>query len=44
MVADVLIKAGEFIFSLDFIVLETEDVMSTKNEILVILGRPFLAT
>jgi len=38
MVDDVLIKVGEFIFSMDFAVLETEGVMSTKNEIPVILG------
>jgi len=38
MVKDILIKVGEFIFSVNFVVLETEVVMSPKNEISVILG------
>jgi len=44
MVEDVLIKVGEFIYVVDFVVLDTEVVMSPKNEIPVILGRPCLAT
>ena len=44
MVEGVLIKVGEFIFPVDFVVLKTEGVLCTENEILIILGRPFLAT
>ena len=33
MVEDVLIKVGEFIFSVDFIILETKVVMSPENRI-----------
>jgi len=43
-VEDVLIKVGEFIFPVDFIVLETTPIENPKGQILVILGRPFLAT
>jgi len=43
-IADVLIKVGEFIFPVDFIVLETAPVENLRGQILVILGRPFLAT
>ena len=38
IVEDVLIKVGEFIFLVDFVVLETEVVVSTEMEILGILG------
>jgi len=44
MVEDVLIKVRKFIFLVDFVILETEVVMNPKNEIPVILGRPFFAT
>ena len=37
---DVLIKVDKLIFSADFIVLDMEE----DEEILIILGRPFLAT
>jgi len=43
-IADVLIKVGEFIFPVDFVVLETAPVENLRGQILVILGRPFLAT
>ena len=36
MVEDVLIKEGEFIFSVGFVVLETEAVMTPENKIPVI--------
>ena len=39
-----LIKIGEFIFPVDFIVLETAPVENPRGQIPVILGRPFLAT
>ena len=44
MVEDVLIKVREFIFSVDFVVLETEDVVSLENKIPEVLSKPFLAT
>ena len=44
LVADVLIKVGEFIYPVDFVVLETESVANPDAQILVILGRPFLVT
>ena len=43
-IEDKLIKVGEFIFPVDFIVLETSPVENPRAHILVILGRPFLAT
>ena len=44
IVEDVLIKVGDFVFSVDFVVLETQPVSNPKNQIPIILGRPFLAT
>jgi hypothetical protein len=44
IVKDVLIKVDKFYFPVDFIVLDTEPVQVIESEILVILGRPFLAT
>jgi hypothetical protein len=44
IVEDVLIKVDKFYFPVDFIVLDTEPVQVIGNEILVILGQPFLAT
>jgi len=41
---DVFIKVGEFIFLVDFIVLETTPVSNPRRQIPVILRRPFLAT
>jgi len=43
-VEDVLIKVGEFIFPVDFVVLETAPVENPRGQIPVILGRPFLTT
>jgi len=40
---DVLMLVGEFIYPVDFIVLETQPVSNPKAQTLVILGRPFLA-
>ena len=39
-----LVKVGDFIYPVDFVVLETEVVVNPENEIPVILGRSFLAT
>ena len=44
VVEDVLIKVGDFVFPVDFVVLETEHIPNLPNQIPVILGRPFLAT
>ncbi|XP_074373952.1 uncharacterized protein LOC141714326 [Apium graveolens] len=44
IIEDVLIKVGDFIFPVDFVVLETEPVKNPKNQIRIILGRTFLAT
>lgn len=41
---DVLIQVEEFIFPVDFIVHDTVPVQNVRNQIPVILGRPFLAT
>ena len=44
MVEYVLIGVSEFIYQMDFVVLEMEKVANVANRIRVILGRPFLAT
>ena len=44
MVENVLIKVGEFKYPIDFVVLETEVLLSPKNKIPVILSQPFLVT
>ena len=41
---DVLIMVSDFIYPVDFVILEIESVSNTKGHIPVILGRPFLAT
>jgi len=43
---DVLVKVGEFIYPVDFVVLETKPVSNSNQraQTPVILGRPFLAT
>jgi len=43
-VEDLLIRVGEFIYPVDFIVLETEKTANIASQIPIILGRPFLAT
>jgi len=43
-VEDVLIKVEEFIFTVDFVVLENAPVENPRGKIPVILGQPFLAT
>jgi len=44
VVEDVLIKVGEFMCFVDFVVLETESIGNPEAQIPVILARPFLAT
>ena len=43
-ITDVLIRVGEFIYLVDFIILETQLVLNAEAQTPVILGRPFLAT
>ena len=43
-ITDVLVQVGEFIYPVDFVVLETEPVSTLRSQTPVILGRPFLAT
>jgi len=43
VVEDVLIKLGEFIYLVDFVLLETKKVTNTVSQAPIILGRPFLA-
>ena len=43
-IMDVLIRIREFIYPVDFIVLETQPMLNSKAQTSVILGRPFLAT
>ncbi|KAL6551317.1 hypothetical protein OROMI_021805 [Orobanche minor] len=44
IVEDVLIQVDKFYFPVDFIVIDTEPVKNIKEQIPIILGRPFLAT
>ena len=41
IVEDVLIRVGEFIYPVDFVVIKTETVSNFASQIPVILGRPF---
>lgn len=43
-IEDILIKIDQFIFPIDFIVLETQFVNNLVSQIPLILGLPFLAT
>jgi hypothetical protein len=44
IIEDVLIKVDKFYFPMDFIVIDIKPMHNVGNQILVILGRPFLAT
>ncbi|XP_077248777.1 uncharacterized protein LOC143888286 [Tasmannia lanceolata] len=44
MAEDELVKVGDFLFPIDFIVLDTEYVANINDQIPSIVGRPFLAT
>ena len=43
-VEDVLIQVDKFYYPVDFVVLDTEQVVVGANHVPIILGRPFLAT
>ena len=44
IVEDVLVKVDKFYYPVDFVVLDTEPIANEPNHVLIILGRPFLAT
>ena len=44
IVEDVLVKVDKFYYLVDFVVLDTEPIANGPNHVLIILGRPFLAT
>ena len=44
IVEDVLVKVDKFYYPIDFVVLDTEPIANEPNHVLIILGRPFLAT
>jgi len=43
VIEDMRIRVDEFIYPVDFVVLETERVANVANQISAILERPFLA-
>jgi len=43
-ITDVLIRVGDFICPIDFIVLETQPMLNSRSQTPVNLGHPFLAT
>ena len=43
-ITNVLIRVGNFIYPIDFILLETQPVSNPRSQTPVILGRPFLTT
>ena len=44
IVEDVLVKVDKFYYPVDFVVLDTELMAESINQVAIILGRPFLAT
>ncbi|KAJ9689243.1 hypothetical protein PVL29_014755 [Vitis rotundifolia] len=44
MIEDVLVQVDKFYYPMDFVVLDTDPISKGTNSILIILGRPFLAT
>ena len=44
IVEDVLVKIDKFYYPVDFVVLDTEPMAESTNQVPIILGRPFLAT
>ena len=44
IVEDVLVKIDKFYYPVDFVVLDTEPMVESTNQVPIILGRPFLAT
>ena len=44
IVEDVLVQVDKFYYPVDFLILDTQSVVSMESKIPIILGRPFLAT
>ena len=44
IIEDVLVKIDKFYYPMDFVVLDTEPMAKSTNQVPIILGRPFLAT
>ena len=44
MIEDVLVQVDKFYYPVDFVVLDTDPIGKGTNYVLIILGRPFLAT
>ena len=44
IIEDVLVQVDKFYYPVDFVVLNTDSVVTGANCVLIILGRPFLAT
>ena len=44
IVEDVLVKIDKFYYPVDFLVLDTEPMAESTNQVPIILGRPFFAT
>ena len=44
IVEDLLVKVEKFYYPVDFVVLDTEPIVVGPNHVLIILGRPYLAT
>ena len=44
IVEDVLVKVDKFYYLVDFVVLDIGPIASGLNHVLIILGKPFLAT
>ena len=44
IIEDVLVQIDKFYYPVDFVVLDTDPVVTRKNYVPIILGRPFLTT
>ena len=44
IIEDVLVQFDNFYYLVDFVVLDTDPIVKETNYVLIILGRPFLAT
>ncbi|RVW73645.1 Retrovirus-related Pol polyprotein from transposon 17.6 [Vitis vinifera] len=44
VIEDVLVQVDKFYYPVDFVVLDTDSTLKEENYVLIILGRPFLAT
>ena len=44
VIDDILVKVDNFVYPIDFVVLDTQHMANVFTQIPIILGRPFLAT